>query len=199
MIAPYGKIIVSADLQQRSNYMIRYGSLELWMDSSFGEDGKHTNPQLATIMNVGENVDFFKEGMKALCHYNTFTSFVTPEYRYGSHEKRSKEGEDLFTIAPERIRCYLAEDGRPLPAPGYVLVGRVMEELKSTIIIPDVAKKHMYKWFVLKEPGQWDGGEAGDMVLCEMYADLHVKYTIDKVPTECFVVKVEDIIGVMKP
>ena len=54
---PPGKLIVSVDLQQRSNYLMKYGTLELWMDSSFGEDGKQTNPTLARVLSVGEGVD----------------------------------------------------------------------------------------------------------------------------------------------
>lgn len=196
--APPNKIVVAVDLQQRSNYMMKYGTLELWMDSSFGEDGKHTNPSLCEVVAVGDGVDNIHEGMYALCHYNTFAARVTNNYLFGSHEQKDKDGRDYFTILPERVRCYLDKEGKPVPMEGYILVKRLSTKVHSTLVIPDVAQQHDMMWFEVVKVGEVTPFKEGDLVLCYKYSDIEMKYTINKTPVECFVVKMDDVSGYVK-
>ena len=163
---PPGKLIVSVDLQQRSNYLMKYGTLELWMDSSFGEDGKQTNPTLAKVLSVGHGVDEKLIGQWALCHYNTFTSFVTDNYRYGSHEQKNEEGLSLFTIYPNQVKALLDEEGMPVPYDGYLLAKRIPVEHRSTLIIPESAFRHDMLWFEVDRTTGDVPYKKGDLVLC---------------------------------
>jgi hypothetical protein len=196
-MTPHKKIIVAVDLQQRSNYMIKYGSLELWMDSSFGEDGKHTNPQLAEVVSVGEGVEGLLPGMQVLCHYNTFTGEIKNGYLFGSHEEKDAQGRSLFTINPSRVRCYLDAEGMPVPVKGFLLVNRIKEQTKSSLIIPEVAEKEETVWFIVMKANEGLPYKTGDLVLGYKYADVVFKYTINKTPVECIVVKEDDVHGVM--
>lgn len=192
---PPGKLIVSVDLQQRSNYLMKYSTLELWMDSSFGEDGKQTNPTLAKVLSVGHGVDEKLIGQWALCHYNTFTSFVTDNYRYGSHEQKNEEGLSLFTIYPNQVKALLDEEGMPVPYDGYLLAKRIPVEQQSTLIIPESAFRHDMLWFEVDRTTGDVPYKKGDMVLCYRYSDLAINYTINKKPVECFVIKQDDVHG----
>ena len=197
-MTPPNKLIVAVDLQQRSNYMVRYGTLELWMDSSFGEDGKHTNPTLAEVIGVGEGVDKELQGKTVLCHFNTFASSVVDGYLYGSHEEKDEQARSLFTIYPNQVKAFLDENGLPVPVAGNILVTRIPEEVKSVLIVPETAERHNMIWFRVEKVCDGVEYEAGDMVLCYKMSDLQMKYTINKTPVECFVVKTDDVHGYVK-
>lgn len=190
------RILVAVDLSQRRGYEVKYGSLELWMDSDFGEDGKETRPCLAQVVEIGEKVEGFERGQYVLCHYNTFAQFVDAEekYRYGQTGEKDSDGRDLFSIDPEQVKCLIV-DGQPVPTGGNILVNRIDQEVVSSLVVPDSVRKNDMHWFeVLKlGMGNREGYKSGDLVYCYRYSDLKVVYTFEKEPKECFVVKERDV------
>lgn len=193
------KILVAVDLQQRRGYEMKFGALELWMDSEFGEDGKVTRPCLAQVVAAGEKVDGIEAGVFVLCHFNTFASFLDAEEtcRYGQTGEKDEQGRDLFAIDPERVLCYVGKDGRPVPAEGKILVNRLPDEIATTLVVPDSVQKTDMHWFEVEKLGlgNREGYKPGDWVYCYRYSDLKVLYTFEKKAMECFVVKVGDVLA----
>lgn len=191
------RIIVAVDLQQRRGYEVKFGALELWMDSDFGEDGKQTRPCLAQVVAVGEKVQGFEPGAFVLCHFNTFASFMdaAERYRFGQLNVKDEQGRDLFAIDPERVKCFVKEDGMPVASEGNILVNRLPEEVASSLVVPDSVRKTDMNWFEVTGLGlgNREGYKVGDWVYCYKYSDLKVMYTFDKKPIECYVVKTGDV------
>jgi co-chaperonin GroES (HSP10) len=196
---PPDKLIVAVDLSQRNDYEITFGSLTLWMERDFGENGIDTNPVLAYVRGIGEKTNGFKVGDAILCHYNTFRSMIK-NYRLGWHEEKDKDGLDLFTIDTERVRCILEKDGTPKPVAEHILVKRMEKEVDSTLIIPDTAKKKDMNWFTVERVNEADELEygVGDTVLCYSYADVEIKYEVNRRQFSCFIVKTRDVNGFVK-
>src|SRR4051812_5027491 len=66
------KIIVGVNLSQKEDYEIQFNDTKLFMNSSFGTDGKETNPTLAKVYYVGEAFDDIQSGDFILANHNTF-------------------------------------------------------------------------------------------------------------------------------
>ena len=54
------------------------------------------------------------------------------------------------------------------------------------------------QWFEVAKVNEVTPFKEGDLVLCYMYSDIEMKYTIDKKPVECYVVKMDDVSGYVK-
>ncbi len=121
-----GKLLVWVNMNQKSQYELRYGCLSLQVKSDFGHDGNVKNPVLC---------EKYEGGGCYLVHHNTFdmkqgADVVTREggYLVGDTGIRREDGAWLFGIKKESVHVEVSENGDPVAAEGWVIVKRVRKK-----------------------------------------------------------------------
>jgi hypothetical protein len=198
--------LVAVNLSQKKDFEFETeGGLRLWTNKDFGYDGKVTQPVLAKVICVGDNVSDLSPDDIIVCHHNTFRREVNNGYMHGDTGEKTPDNESIFAIEPYLIQCRVDPDsGDPVPLAGFALVERIPLVYDTKHIIAVDTEEYIPNQFRVIEAGGGKGETAdivlapGDIVITYEKSDYDIEYTYKLKPHSAVRVKYVDILAISK-
>ena len=158
-------VLVEVDMSQKSDYEIVLPSgLRLWMNSDFGWNEQQTKPNLATVLDPGQNHGLVP-GDRIVTHHNCFSKVVNEGYLLGDTGVKNGS-KSVFSIDPGMIHFRIEPDGKLMPVGSWMIVEPIAVKEETFLIVPDsVVKVHDNMYKVLEAGDNDMGIENGDVVI----------------------------------
>lgn len=200
------QILVSVDLEQRSDYEIELGSgIRLWTNSKFGTDQKTVAPTVATVVHAGVH-KFLYPGDRILCRHNTFNAVVNANgdllgdtgvvdiVSVGDVVRRLH----TFSIGLGAIIAKINTDGQLIPLPGWLIVKPVDITPESSLEIPDTARRVSTNTYDVVYPGpDCEGVLPGMRIITYDKSGVEVVYTHKAKPMRAYRCRYDDVLAIV--
>lgn len=207
-------IIVAVNLSEKAEYdIILPSGLKLTMRSDYGYDGKVTNPVIAHVVSVGEDVEGIYPGDVLLTDYNTFTRYqkyitISEEEQKGIEpygQLPEKHGDlDLFTIPSNYVWAKLDTEGNPVPLPTFLVVEtidkpEIISAVLEVITVDEEEKSYIPNTFkVIRAGTECDYVHNGDTVVAWDRSNVKFNYVWNEIKHECYIMMYEDVLGIKR-
>lgn len=194
------KILVSVNMNQKSDYEIEVGGLILWVDSNWGADNRISKPTVARVESVGAGVNGLKSGDLVLCHHNAFAGGAVSGALPGDTGEKDGKGNRLVVINAGMVYVKLDKDLKAFPMDGYLTAERVKkEEYSGLIITPEIAVKNDTHRFKVLEVGiGCEPVKKNDTVICFKHADYEINYNLNKKLYSVIRIRIDDVLAIEK-
>lgn len=200
MRALRGKVIVKSFENQKEAIVITGEGgkkIELWVGKKFVENHREKNPVICQVVDNNSEYHYIKEGDYLIVHHNYLSEWQTNPF---CMEYNPQTGEGLYSFpASSSIFCKLLEDGSAVPVCNNMLVERLKNPVKSSLIyIPETVKQeHNDRVRVISVAPEVDNSLIGNTILMHQYSDYEICYTWNKKDYSVIKVLADELIGVV--